>query len=212
MVKTKIYKTREEWLKGRQKTIGGSDAAAVLGMSPYMTNAELYDKKRGTVTESNETPLMIYGTKAEEYLREMFKLDFPDMKVYYEPNNLVRNDRYPWAHASLDGFIIDKHERRGVLEIKTATLMNGIQARKWNNKIPDHYYVQVLHEMAVADADFAIVKAQLKRIVNGDLIIQTNHYTIERNDEEIHFLMAEEKKFWEMLKSGNRPSVMLPAI
>lgn len=213
MVTIKTFDSRTEWLEGRTKTIGGSEAAAVLGVSPYMTNAELYDLKTGgTVKEISDNPLVIYGTESEEYLRELFRLDFPNLKVHYTPNNLWKNSIYPWAHASLDGWLTDSHERRGVLEIKTASIMNGIQARKWDNRIPDHYYIQVLHEMAVADAEFAIVKAQLKRVINGDLIIQTNHYTIERNDDEIGYLMEEERMFFEQMKKGKRPGVMLPAI
>ena len=34
--------TREEWLEWRRKGIGGSDAAAVLGISPFRTAVDLY--------------------------------------------------------------------------------------------------------------------------------------------------------------------------
>lgn len=33
---------REEWLAYRRRGIGGSDAAAVLGISPFMTGRDLY--------------------------------------------------------------------------------------------------------------------------------------------------------------------------
>ena len=33
---------REEWLAYRRKGIGGSDAAAVLGISPFRTGVDLY--------------------------------------------------------------------------------------------------------------------------------------------------------------------------
>ena len=38
---------REQWLKARQKGIGGSDAAAVLGLSPWKSNVRLWEEKTG---------------------------------------------------------------------------------------------------------------------------------------------------------------------
>ena len=38
---------REEWLAYRRRGIGGSDAAAVLGISPFMTGRDLYYDKLG---------------------------------------------------------------------------------------------------------------------------------------------------------------------
>ena len=39
--------SREEWLAGRRKGIGGSDAAAIMGMSPFCTKRDLYYDKCG---------------------------------------------------------------------------------------------------------------------------------------------------------------------
>lgn len=213
MVTMMTYPSRSEWLEGRKKTIGGSDAAAILGLSNWMTNVELWELKTGR-TESKEqsSPLMTYGQEAEEYLRELFKLDYPGLKVFYEPNNLFMNPAYPWAHASLDGWLEDEEGKRGVLEIKTASPMSGEQYRKWQGKIPDNYFAQVLHEMAVYEADFAIVKAQLKRMIKGEMIIETRHYLFLRDDEEINFLMDQEREFYEHILSGERPSLILPEV
>lgn len=213
MVQMKTFQSRSEWLEGRKKTIGGSDAAAILGLSSWMTNIELWELKTGR-TERKEVsnPLMTYGQEAEEYLRELFRLDHPNLKVFYEPNNLFLNPAYPWAHASLDGWLEDDYGRRGVLEIKTASPMSGEQYRKWQGKIPDNYYIQVLHEMAVYEADFAVVKAQLKRMMSGEMVIETRHYTIERDKDEINYLMDKEKEFYEHILTGERPSLILPEV
>ena len=42
MKKIKLANSQEEWLKDRQKGIGGSDAAAALGMSPYKSKFTLW--------------------------------------------------------------------------------------------------------------------------------------------------------------------------
>ena len=211
MVTMKQFETRSEWLEGRKNTIGGSDAAAVLGMSPWMTNVGLWDQKTGRAEHKEvRNDLVTYGQEAEQYLRQLFSLDFPEIKVFYEENNLFLNDKFPWAHASLDSWLEDKTGRRGVLEIKTASPMSSIQLQKWRGRIPDYYYIQVLHEMAVYDADFAIVKAQLKRVVNGDLLIEARHYSFERDEDEISYLMKQEEEFYKHIESNTRPGLILP--
>ena len=40
---------REEWLAYRRRGIGGSDAAAVLGISPFMTGRDLYYRSLPTI-------------------------------------------------------------------------------------------------------------------------------------------------------------------
>lgn len=44
MVEMKVLGSHEEWLRARTK-IGGSDASAIFGMSPYKTNVELFKEK-----------------------------------------------------------------------------------------------------------------------------------------------------------------------
>lgn len=215
MVKKTILRSRAEWLDCRSKTIGGSDAAAVIGLSPWQSNVQLWEEKTGhrKNDEDNASPVMVYGTLAEEFLRELFRLDYPGIRVMYEENNLYKNDRFPWAHASLDGWL-EEDGLRGVLEIKTANVMSGAQSLKWQGKIPDCYYVQVLHEMAVYDADFAYVKAQLKRERDGEAELTTKHYRINRTEvqEEIDYLMEAEEAFWESIQTGRKPSLILPEI
>ena len=45
---------RDEWLAYRRKGIGGSDAAAVLGISPFMTARDLYYDKLGISAQADE--------------------------------------------------------------------------------------------------------------------------------------------------------------
>ena len=68
-----VLKDHEEWLKNR-KRIGGSDAAAVLGLNPYMSNLELWQVKTGLYApdDISDKPYVIYGTNAEEHLRQLF--------------------------------------------------------------------------------------------------------------------------------------------
>lgn len=216
-MKWKAYGSREEWLQGRKGRIGGSDAAAVVGASPYMSNTDLWEIKTGMAKQADisANELVRYGTQAEDHLREMFKLDFPDYEVFYEPNNLWLSAEVPFAHASLDGWLIDDKGRNGILEIKTATITSAVQRDKWNDKIPQQYYCQVLHYLMVTGFEFAILKAQLKTQWPGQLPeAKIKHYLIERQEVEgdIELLRNAEEKFWGYVQSGKRPPTILPEI
>lgn len=210
-----ILKDRSEWLKNRTK-IGGSDASCIVGMNPYKSNVDLWLEKTGQATpeDISNKEYVKYGTEAEMYLRELFKLDFPQYKVEYIENNMYFNSDFPFAHASIDGWITDEQGRRGVLEIKTTEILQSQQREKWNNKIPDNYYIQVLHYLMVTEFDFAVLKAQLKTVFDGVPYLQTKHYFIEREDVEadIKYLASQELKFWEDVQKKRKPAFILPPI
>lgn len=213
---TKTLSSNAEWLEARKNYIGGSDAAAIIGMNPYKTNVELWLEKTGqTVPEDiSDKPYVKYGTQAEMHLRGLFRLDFPQYTVEYVENNIWFNSFYPFAHASLDGWLTDQDGRKGVLEIKTTNILQSMQKEKWNDRIPDNYYIQILHYLMVTGFDFAILKAQLKYDFGGDIMCQTRHYKIERSEvlEDMDFLWRKESEFWEYVKTGKRPPLVLPSV
>lgn len=216
MVEMIVLKDREEWLSNRQR-IGGSDASAIVGMNPYKTNIELWQIKTGQLIpeDISEKPYVKYGTQAEMHLRGLFRLDFPQYEVEYAENNMWINDKYPFAHASLDGWLIEKETgRKGILEIKTTNILQSMQKEKWKDCIPDNYYIQILHYLMVTEFDFAILKAQLKYEFDGDIYLQTKHYKIERAEveEDIKYLESSERKFWKNVQDKRRPDLILPDV
>lgn len=217
MINMLTLKSREEWLNKRMNYIGGSEASCIVGMNHYTTNVELWELKTGRrqAEDISDKPFVKYGTNAEEYLRELFRLDFPQYDVHYVDNNMWLNSEYPFAHASLDGWLVDKETgRRGVLEIKTSNILQSIQKEKWKGRIPDNYYIQVLHYLMVTGFDFVILKAQLKYDYSGDIMLNTRHYKIEREEvlEDIEFLKKAEKEFYEYIKNDMQPPLVLPVI
>ena len=205
--------SREEWLKKRTSYVGGSEAAALVGKNPYMTNIDLYRIKTGQQAKENidNKDYVIYGHNAEPHLRELFALDYPQYKVGYIDNNIWLNDRYPFAHASLDGWLTDQDGRKGILEIKTTNILQSMQKEKWDHRIPDNYYCQVLWYMGVTGFDFAILKAQLKYDYDGDVFLTTKHYQIERSEvvEDINYLMQRGEAFAEYIKKGKEPPLVI---
>ncbi len=216
MVEMTVLADREAWLKNRIRGIGGSDISAVVGLNPYKTNVELWMEKTGQTTpeDISEKDYVKYGTEAECHLRELFKLDFPQYAVDYVENNSFTNSKYPWAVVSLDGWLTDEDGRRGVWECKTTNILQSMQKEKWNQKIPMNYYCQCLFYMAVYEADFCVLKAQLKTMFDGVPYLQTKHYFIERSEvqEDIDYLMQKGSEFWESVQSGQCPALVLPAI
>ena len=207
------FRNTEEWLAHRDR-IGGSEASAIVGMNPYKTNQELWREKTGRATppDISDKPYVKYGHDAEEHIRALFALDFPEYKVEYYENNMILNDRFPFAHASLDGELVDADGRRGILEIKTTNILQSMQREKWNEKIPDNYYVQLLWYLMVTEYDFAVLVAQLKMDYKDGLRKLTKHYFIERDEveEDIEYMAAEGEAFWELVKADREPGLILP--
>ena len=208
--------TREDWLEERKKGIGGSDAATILGLNPYKTSIDLWEEKTGRkdAEDISDKPYVKYGTKAEDHLRELFKLDFPQYEVTHQENAIIKHPIYPFLFASLDGQLVDKNTGElGILEIKTTNILQSMQKEKWKEKIPDNYYCQVLHYLNVTNYSFAILKAQLKYDYSGEIRLETKHYTILRKDveEDIKLLREKEIEFWtKYVEKDIQPPLVLP--
>lgn len=218
MIHLNILDSRDAWLKARESRLGGSDIASVIGKNPYTTNVQLYREKAGIVTpeDVSDDTAVAYGRNAEPLLRELFKLDHPELNICYAENNMFTADEYPFAHASLDGWWDDGTEIGGILEIKTATIQNARQRSEWDNRIPDHYYCQVLWYMMVTGARLAWVQALLRwERRDGSVSEQIRQYRIERYprvDADIKILEQEGRKFWTALQRREQPPLILPSI
>lgn len=204
-----------EWLEFRKSGIGGSDASAILGCNPYKSNVSLWEEKCGlkepkpiTCAEAVE-----YGLKAEKPLVELFKLDYPEYKVIIPKNKVYIHDN-GFMFASLDGELEHKKAKvKGILEVKTSTIFASMHREKWADKIPQNYYIQVLHYLAVTGYEYAILKAHLiSSDDDGNKRITTKHYYIDAEDvkEDIDFLIEKETEFWQSVKDKKRPMPLLP--
>ena len=209
----------EEWLKVRLQGIGASEASAVIGCNPYMSNVDLWrlktDRKQAQDISSNAH--VQYGHDAEGPLRELFALDYPQYVVSYGGAfDMVHNPEHPFIFATLDGRLKEKATGRlGVYEGKTTEILRSMQKEKWKDRIPDNYYVQVIHQLIATGWDFAVLNAQMKRVFDGDVRTETRRYIIERAEvqDDIDYLLAEEVKFWtEYVQKDREPPLILPEI
>lgn len=212
----KLEHNSQAWLDFRNTGIGGSDASAVLGLNPWKTNVELWEEKSGLKPpkEVSCAEAVEYGSKAEAWLAKLFELDFPEYRLTTPKNIVYRRDGFMFA--SLDGEIEDRAGRKGILEIKTSTIFSSMSKERWANKIPQNYYIQLLHYLLVTGYDFAILKAQLKSSQDGGVYLQTRHYYVDAADESVkvdmQYLLEAEKAFWADVKTKKRPALILPRI
>jgi len=173
---------REEWKALRKKYIGGSDAAAIVGMNSFSSPFSVWAEKTGQVPEFEGNLRTEVGTYLEEFVAQKFE-DETGKQVRRCNLSLV-NDEYPWAISNVDRMLVG--EDAG-LEIKTTSALN-MKAFK-GGEYPDNYYVQCVHYMAVTGK----AKWYLAVLIgNSDFKI----FEIERDEAEIKALMDAEKDFW----------------
>lgn len=208
---------RAEWLESRKIGIGGSDAGVILGKNKYKTNVQLWEEKTGLTEpeDISDKPAVIFGKTAEAPLRELFKLDFPQYRVEYSEFRMYVNDRYPFIFATLDGELTDRDDgSRGILEIKTTTIQNSAQWDEWEDRVPESYYAQLLHQLAATEWDFALLRAYIRYYRDDVLKISIRHYRIDRCEvgDEIEYLIGREADFWHHVETKTRPALILPEI
>ncbi len=129
-------KSHDEWLALRLKGIGGSEAAAVIGQSPWCSNVELWKRKTGRVTapDISNNQAVQYGHDAEPLLRGLFALDYAGRyrTEYISEFDMVHHPEHPYIFATLDGRLTELETgRKGVLEIKTTSILRSMQKEQW---------------------------------------------------------------------------------
>lgn len=189
---------RDTFLSERRKGVGGSDAPAVLGISPWKSAYELYLEKRGELSEEDLTDNeavhfgnVLEDVVAQEYVRRTGR------KVARVNKPLVHPDR-PYMRVNLDRRIVG--ERR-ILECKTADRFTAHQwGEEGTDQVPDHYAAQCFHSLAVVGAD----AADLAVLIGGNRFAI---YTLERDDTVIQMLYEREADFWRAVTEGTPPDV-----
>lgn len=211
---------RAAWLDARKRGLGGSDAGTAVGVNRYKSNVELWREKTGLTEPEDigDKPAVKFGKQAEEHLRALFALEHPEFALDYHEFFMYVSDTHPFIYATLDGELTDENGRRGVLEIKTATINNSAQWGEWLDKdrqpkIPDAYYAQILHQLAATGWDFVILYAYIRTPYGGTAArILERH--IERADVEndIQYLIGQETAFWQAVEQKRQPPRILPDI
>ena len=194
ILSVKDAEDHEKWLKTRDLGIGGSDAGTIMGMNPYKSPYQLWMEKTGQVEppDLSGNQYVYWGTKNEANIADWFQEE-TGKKV--KRLGTLQSKEYPFMLANVDRTVIG--ENAG-LEIKTAGVS---QYRKWkDDELPDAYYCQCLHYMAVTGADYWYIAV----LLGGN---EAKWKRIERNDEDIKTLIAAEKEFWSLVQTHTAPPI-----
>lgn len=206
------------WHSQRSKGIGGSDAAALLGYSPYSNNIDVWkDKALGIKKEFKQTDVLERGHKFEPLIRESFKIDYPRYNVEFSEYDHFVHFEYDFIRGSIDGRLIDTEtKQKGILEIKHVEIQNSLQREKWkNNNIPMNYFIQCLHYMLVTGWEFVMFKARIKSVFSDSIQIKEVCHRLDKSDfeEDIQLIKETEIKFWQdYVIPKKQPALILPQI
>lgn len=191
------YKDNEEeykkWLEIRRGFIGGSDAGSFSPTSKYKSPFLLYAAKKGKGKPFEGNAATKRGNLLEPVIRsETAKEIGAEIKLC--PYALINNER-PFMGCNLDGFINHPFDYDGKrfdaptgFEAKTSRDGSGFD--KASGEIPDDYYYQVQHCMAVTGIQNFIVSVY---VVSRD---ELQIYVVPRNEEFINALVEAEAAFW----------------
>ena len=179
------------YLEERRKGIGGSDVAAILGLSPWKTPYRVYQEKRKEIDDWQGNPQTDWGIRMEPVLRQWYS-DITGRAVRV-PEGIIKSDQYPFMFASLDGFTDD----RRVVEIKTAR-----HGQDWGepgtNEIPDYYALQCHHYMIVTGYEVTDVPVS----ISGS---SPALYEVPADKEIADMIIETCAEFWKRVQEGNPP-------
>ncbi|WP_035547859.1 lambda-exonuclease family protein [Burkholderia sp. 9120] len=197
LVETKDL-AREDWLKVRKSGIGGSDAAAAVGLNPYMSPLELWLDKTGrdaglAKPDPHDTSEPIYwGTLLEPIVAAAYTQQTGNR--VRKVNAVLQHSTISFMLANLDREIVGVPGVQ-ILECKTA---GEFGARLWRDGVPEYVQLQVQHQLAVTGklaADVAVLLCGQKLEV----------HRIERDDELIARLIPLEARFWRYVETDTPP-------
>ena len=174
---------REQWLELRKKGIGGSDAAAIVGLDRYRSPFDVYADKLGLRPEIPDNEAMRQGRDLEQYVSERF-MEATGKKVRRR-NAILQHPEHHWMLANIDRWVVG--ENAG-LECKTTSILNSTKFSQ--GEFQPNYYVQCVHYMAVTGAERWYLAVL---VLNKSFHV----FTIERDEAEIQALIETEKDFWE---------------
>lgn len=186
--------TREEWVAKREAMhgIGGSEAAAVFSLSPYMSAYELYLIKRGEAPPKEETEAMRWGRRLESAVAEEYADRYG--RTLRKIDDFHPSDKYPFMFASTDRVIDGDPRGLGGYEGKA---LSGFT--KLDDGVPEHIWIQVQHYYAVM---VEIRWFDVAMLIGGQRL---ECREIERDNEAIEMLVDGERELMRRVELGDPP-------
>lgn len=185
--------SKQEWLKWRQKGVGGSDIASICGINPWHSALACYYDKTEKIPELEAENLPAeLGIFKEPFIKIKFEKWFKENEgfeiIVGRPNFIFQHPTNKIALANLDGYFI--HPKTGeevVVEYKCTSERNYTN---WiDENLPDYYYLQIQWYLYVTNCKICYLAYLI-----GDS--KFNVTVIERNDEVIEQIVGKVDEFW----------------
>lgn len=183
-------------------TVGGSDVAAIFGVSPWTTPLELWLIKKGRIKppEKNNANQLQMGHLLEPIAAYWYEQKSGNAVT--EDTNLYQHADHPYALANFDRrFTRASDGKPGILECKSCTYH---KAGDWaEDAIPLYYELQLRFYLAVADVDIGAFSAVWGNNPDNDLAMP--EIVRDRAKEDIIFERLEE---WIWSLENDKPPTM----
>jgi putative phage-type endonuclease len=182
-----------EWHAARAQGIGGSEIAAVLGLSPFESRFSLWHRKNGAIGPVELNDEMEWGTRLEPAVAAKWDDNHPDARIHWWPGTYSRDG---WMIANPDGLSYRTDE---VVELKTSPFGDG-WGPDGTDEVPIHVRTQVLWYCGVLD----YVAANVAVLIGGH---DYREYRIEFDQAEFDLLRDEGAEFMATLERNERPDI-----
>ena len=183
----------EDWLTWRKNGIGGSDAAAVCGLSRWKSPVEVWLEKTEQAESKAAGESAYWGSVLEPIVRAEFikrtNLPVKELKA------ILQHPDHSFMLANVDGLVDDPKHGTGIFEAKTA---NEYAAKDWEDGLPDEYVLQIQHYLAVTGLSFAYVAV----LIGGN---KFKWQFVPRNESVITMLIELEGHFWSYVVNMTPP-------
>jgi putative phage-type endonuclease len=205
--------SRAEWLLKRQDGIGGSDISSILGLNYRFSAIELFYQKCGfTQANNDQNEAIFWGTNNENNVLDIAQYYDIDTGGYidnFETGNklrritkmqyMVRNPKYPWLLANLDGavnFRARSFKMDGPAEAKTISRQT---AEMWQAKIPPYHISQINTYCIVCEPMMLTDSAHIFYLEDGRIFRGYRIPVIESLKEQI---LTRSEIFWRSILKG----------
>lgn len=186
-----------EWHAARANGIGGSEFAAVLGLSPYESKFSLWHRKQGMTIEVQESDAMYWGKVHEPGIARRYQEEHPEQTVIAV--GTYRHPQHEWWISNPDRLAINADGSMEIVEIKTSRYGDD-WGQAGTDQVPIWYRVQVVSY----GATFGIRRARLVVLIGGS---EYREYVVDITDDEIATLAAAGAEFMQSLTAGERPPI-----
>ncbi|MCU1677685.1 MAG: phage-related protein predicted endonuclease-like protein [Frankiales bacterium] len=191
-----------EWHAARANGLGGSEIAAVVGLSPWESHFSLWHRKAGRLADQPDSGVMEWGRRLEPALLAKFLAEHDEFDLF-DDHCTYRSAERPWQIANPDGFLVS------ALPVASPTfaIWEGKTAQsddEWGtpgtDEIPPYYLLQTRWYLDVLDLDTCYVSV----LIRG---CDYREYVVHPDAADTQLMRTAGAAFMESIAADRRPNI-----